>query len=271
AACETELCRTKTRIAWALVDTKQDIGILIGVGGGIGLSAYEAAEALAIAVLNPVDTYNGLKAVLNDPAVREQLGNDVIASYEERLSRLSQAREDAGWNGSITNGVEGGRLALEIVTAVQGVTALGKTLTKLPAGSQKAMTAISSSVKRRKGNTGDSWNNVVSRKDGDFGYLPPLRQKYVQDVYDLQQEVDAMRKAGHSPEEIARFASNRRNEIKKPILEATPPDFLEKIKQRNLEKYQNETGPTIEQLRAQGKTWEQITNGATRAGGGDLF
>lgn len=56
-----------------------------------------------------------------------------------------------------------------------------------------------------------------------------------------------------------------------PILEATSPDFLKEIKQRNLERYQNESAPIIDYLREQGKTWEQIINGATRAGGGDLF
>ena len=114
-------------------------------------------------------------------------------------------------------------------------------------------------------------NNGSFDAEANFGYLPPLRQKYVKDVYDLQIEVDAMRNAGLSPEEIAHYASSRRNEIKEPILEATPPDFLEKIRQRNLEKYQNESGPTIDQLRASGKSWEEITDGATRAGGGDLF
>lgn len=34
--------------------------------------------------------------------------------------------------------------------------------------------------------------------------------------------------------------------------------------------YGNPLGPTIEQLRAQGKTWEQIIESATRPGGEDL-
>jgi hypothetical protein len=114
-------------------------------------------------------------------------------------------------------------------------------------------------------------NNGSFEAEADFGNLPPLRQKYVKDVYDLQAEVDAMRRAGNSPEEIARYASGRRDEIKKPILEATPPHILEDIRQRNLIEYKNESGPTIEYLRAQGKSWEQIIDGATRAGGGDMF
>ena len=37
-----------------------------------------------------------------------------------------------------------------------------------------------------------------------------------------------------------------------------------------MEKYGDKLGPTIEYLRAQGKTWEQIIESATRAGGKDL-
>ena len=42
-------------------------------------------------------------------------------------------------------------------------------------------------------------------------------------------------------------------------------------KQIKLEVHKNESGPTVEQLRAKGKTWEQIIDSATRSGGGDLF
>ncbi len=168
AACTTTHCKMTAQIAWTYIDAKQDAGVIIGIGGGIGLSAYEMADALATAVLNPVDTYNGLKAVLTDPAVREQLGNDIVDSYEERLNRLSQARQDAGWDGSITNGVESGRLALEVVTAVQGVTALGKTLSKLPAGTQKVLATIKNSVKSDRTVVNDGLGAVISRADGEF-------------------------------------------------------------------------------------------------------
>uniref|UniRef100_UPI00248E6976 DUF637 domain-containing protein n=1 Tax=Parendozoicomonas sp. Alg238-R29 TaxID=2993446 RepID=UPI00248E6976 len=113
AACKTDFCKHKINIAWGLIDAQQDLGVIIGVGGGIGLSAYEMAEGIALVVMNPIDTFNGLKAVLNDPEVRAQLGAEIVQSYEQRINTLVQAREDAGWDGSITNGVESGRLALE--------------------------------------------------------------------------------------------------------------------------------------------------------------
>ena len=46
--------------------------------------------------------------------------------------------------------------------------------------------------------------------------------------------------------------------------------MLETIRKRNLEKYGDEFGPTVEWLRKQGKTWEEIIESATRPGGKDL-
>ncbi len=46
--------------------------------------------------------------------------------------------------------------------------------------------------------------------------------------------------------------------------------MLEKIYARNLSKYGDKLGPSIEWLREAGKTWEQIIESATRSGGKDL-
>jgi hypothetical protein len=51
----------------------------------------------------------------------------------------------------------------------------------------------------------------------------------------------------------------------------TPPDELEKIYARNLDKYGDKLGPTIDYMRSvQGKTWEQIIQKASTPGGKDL-
>lgn len=115
------------------------------------------------------------------------------------------------------------------------------------------------------------WDNAVSRADGDFGYLPTLRQNYVREVYGLQQSLDVMRAAGTSAEDIARFAYGARTDLKVKYREYTPPEILETINIRNLEKYGNELGPTFDYLIGKGKSYEQIIESATRAGGGDIF
>ncbi|MDR9469321.1 hypothetical protein, partial [Marinospirillum sp.] len=107
--------------------------------------------------------------------------------------------------------------------------------------------------------------------EGGVGYLPPLRKKYDIYVDNLKKEVNSMQASGASLEEVAAFAHKKRNEIKKPALEAAPPDLLNKIVERNVKIYNNSSGPTFEQLVDSGKTFKQIIESTTRSGGGDIL
>jgi hypothetical protein len=50
----------------------------------------------------------------------------------------------------------------------------------------------------------------------------------------------------------------------------TPVDKLAEIYARNVQKYGDKLGPTIDWLRSKGKSWDQIIESATRTGGKDL-
>jgi filamentous hemagglutinin len=100
--------------------------------------------------------------------------------------------------------------------------------------------------------------------------LPPLRQAYVEQVGMLEEIALSMRAAGATPEQVARQVSGMRRELGVKFKNITPPEKLEEIYARNLKQYGDKLGPTIEWLRAKGKSWEQITESASRAGGKDL-
>jgi hypothetical protein len=100
--------------------------------------------------------------------------------------------------------------------------------------------------------------------------LPALRQQYVDAVTGLANKVPGMRKAGMSSEQIARALHTERRALGEQFKNVTDPKMLEQIYQRNLAKYGDTLGPTIDWLRARGKTWEQIIESASRSGGGDL-
>ncbi|NHA06446.1 RHS repeat-associated core domain-containing protein [Mucilaginibacter sp. HC2] len=97
-----------------------------------------------------------------------------------------------------------------------------------------------------------------------------LRASYVAEVRGLSKVVDEMRIGGSSSEEIARTVSQMRREIGEKYKAMTPRDELEKIFERNLNKYGDKWGPTIDYLRKQGKSWEDIIESALRTGGKDL-
>jgi hypothetical protein len=97
-----------------------------------------------------------------------------------------------------------------------------------------------------------------------------LRSEYVSKVNGLSGKADKMRKAGKSSESIAKALHAERRSLGVKYKDLTPSDMLEKIYSRNIEKYGDKLGPTIDHLRNKGKTWDDIAESATRTGGKDL-
>ena len=100
--------------------------------------------------------------------------------------------------------------------------------------------------------------------------VPPLRQAYVDAVSELKPMADSLRAAGADTEQIARALHAERRALGEQFKALTPADKLGEIYSRNIEKYGDKLGPTVEWLRARGKSWDQIIESATRTGGKDL-
>ncbi len=100
---------------------------------------------------------------------------------------------------------------------------------------------------------------------------PSLRRDYEKEVRNLEKLERQMKRQGKTNEEIARELSRKRREIGEKYKELTPKGIRDKIFERNREKYGDKLGPSIDDLRNQGKTWEEIIESSKRPGGGDLF
>ena len=98
-----------------------------------------------------------------------------------------------------------------------------------------------------------------------------LRWNYENAVSTLADKAAAMRKEGKSSEQIARALHADRRALEKHFESLTPVDKLADIHARQLERYGDKLGPSIDGLRAQGKSWEQIIESASRPGGRDLW
>jgi hypothetical protein len=100
-----------------------------------------------------------------------------------------------------------------------------------------------------------------------------LRPRYEADVRRLAIERTRLVTAGWDAERIARrlHAMRRRlglrYKLRTPVFGAKG---LISITRRNLRKYGDPLGPSVEQLRARGRTWEQISESACRPGGNDV-
>lgn len=98
-----------------------------------------------------------------------------------------------------------------------------------------------------------------------------LRQAYETEVRGLTPEVSKRFSLGQPVEEIARWAHAARRALGEQYKNMTPPDMLEKIYARNLAKYGDKLGPSIEYLLSKGKTWEEIIESALTPGGQDII
>jgi hypothetical protein len=100
--------------------------------------------------------------------------------------------------------------------------------------------------------------------------VPLLRASYEAEVKALSSIANEMRVAGASSEKIARHLHGLRRELGVKYKSLTPDNLLQQIYQRNIEKYGDKLGPTINYLRQQGKSWDDIINSAIRPGGSDI-
>lgn len=101
---------------------------------------------------------------------------------------------------------------------------------------------------------------------------PPLRLEYEERVRGIRTTVEEMREEGKSSEEIARWAHAERRAIGVQYKDLSPADYRENvIYPRNLQKYGDKLGPSIDYLRGKGKSWDDIIESACRPGGADLF
>lgn len=93
-----------------------------------------------------------------------------------------------------------------------------------------------------------------------------LRSEYEAAVRALHADVERMRREGRPVEDIARAAHAGRRRLAALFRKRTPEPMRSMIRQRSFAVYGDPLGPTIEVLRAKGRTWEEIVESATRPG-----
>ena len=98
-----------------------------------------------------------------------------------------------------------------------------------------------------------------------------LRSRYEAAVVALRTQVAAMRSDAASSETIARAVHEERRRLTAAFKELTPEPWRSRIHDRTLAAYGDPVGPTIETLRAQGKSWDDIIDSATRPGSRPSF
>jgi hypothetical protein len=96
--------------------------------------------------------------------------------------------------------------------------------------------------------------------------LPLMRRDYEMTVRSFSAQIAPLKLAGNTSEQIARILHEQRRALGSAFKNMTPLELREQIFARNLRQYGDELGPTIDFLRAQGKSWDAIIESACRPG-----
>jgi filamentous hemagglutinin family protein len=179
ASCPSAACRIEVQTRWQLISALQDAGLVTGVGGGLVLGAKEQLEGLAELVTHLPQTLDALRGFVADPEFRSQVAEEVLASYEARLTQMAQAYEQAGWDGSVTAGVEAGRLVVELAGLASSAGAVAKLGAKLATvsvkvGARTAEKLAASAQNRALAGVMDAEAGVPGKYVGDRGINPQL-------------------------------------------------------------------------------------------------
>lgn len=207
--CADTLCEFGTQAKWALIDAQQDLGLVVGVGGGIGLSAAETATGLYELAANLPETMDALRSLATSAEFRQQFGDNYFQDLEARAALLTAAYEDAGWQGSVTAGVEGGRFAVELVGVLAAVRGAAAVTAKLPSAAKGLVNAIaeapaSGSLKAQLGAVGDLGSGA---KGGGFaGELTGITQRQLDKKFKHASDFGVVT-TKKNPETLAQFES----------------------------------------------------------------
>ena len=265
---------TKTSDHPALNYTEAYLGDIAEVWKGYGDAITDTVTGLWNTVRHPIDTAKGVAKgvtqLVKDPVgVLKAIGQQVAADFTS-----GDPRKAGKLVGQVLIALAGTEVSAEKLAALLPkveAAAAGKVVSFTAEETgilEKAMSAEQTVASKEPGLIR---GEQTSKDVADAARAkPPLRQAYETDVKALQDQADSARAAGQEPETAARMLHAERNALKVKYRELSPPDKVKVYEQRNINKYGNPLGPTIEQLRAQGKTWEQIIESATRPGGEDL-
>lgn len=263
---------------WAGDKAAQGTRAVVGFGKdvvlGLGQLLYGAAK-----VAHPAGL---IHTTLDAQILAEQikLGNICLESLKQAAAttgqELAKPVVDAWERGDHVEAVT--RAGLEIGTLVVAIGQVAKAATATRAGAAAAGTADDAARAAGSGAADDAARTSTETKATDSSgsngvkihETHPLRQAYIDEVTALRGEAEAMLKNGIDKEKVARAMHAKRRELGVKYKNLTPSDILEKIYQRNMEKYGDKLGPTIDFLRSKGKSWDDIIESATRTGGKDL-
>ncbi|WP_375058552.1 VENN motif pre-toxin domain-containing protein [Zobellella sp. DQSA1] len=105
---------------WAAIDAGQDGSFAAGLAMGVPAGLYDTVIGLAHMGMNPLETWEALKGVINSGDILGTVSSAVKQSYLDRIDHMMAEYERAGAGGAFNAGVEGGKLVADLASLVAG-------------------------------------------------------------------------------------------------------------------------------------------------------
>lgn len=91
-----------------------------GVGKGLALAGWDDVTGLAAFLSDPVSGLKGLKDLITDPEVRQQLGDSLVAEFDAKITRVQTSLKVGGTDHALQLGEDVGKLVWQVGTVVTG-------------------------------------------------------------------------------------------------------------------------------------------------------
>ena len=106
---------------WAYISTRQDVLTTAGVGKGLVEAGISDIKGLAEFLSDPISGLNGLKQIITDPEVRQQLSDSIFNELDKNIDRMKTALQVGGDQNAEQLGQDLGVLVWQVGSVETGV------------------------------------------------------------------------------------------------------------------------------------------------------
>ncbi len=125
------LAKMQVAAKWGFISKKQDLLTQTGIGVGLVEAGFSDIQGIAQLLAHPIDSLNGMKALVTDRAAREAFGDQVVNELSDKIDRMKLALEQGGDDQALQLGRDLGELVWQVGSIATGAGGIAKGGVKL--------------------------------------------------------------------------------------------------------------------------------------------
>lgn len=125
------LAKMQVAAKWGFISKKQDLLTQTGIGVGLVEAGFSDIQGIAELLAHPIDSLNGMKALVTDSAAREAFGDQLVDELSGKIDRMKVALEQGGDEQALQLGRDLGELVWQVGSIATGAGAVAKGGVKL--------------------------------------------------------------------------------------------------------------------------------------------